>query len=110
MERATEDAVDPTMVRAFKALASDKRLQILQWLADPRAHFPEQRDGDLVADGVCGLFLAEKLGVSQPTLHQHMKLLVGCGLVRATKIKQWTFYAREDAAIAAIARALDGLR
>ena len=37
---------------AFKALSSQRRLQILHWLKDPRAHFREQRDGDLVDDGV----------------------------------------------------------
>jgi 2-methylisocitrate lyase-like PEP mutase family enzyme len=31
----------------FKALASDKRLQILEWLRDPEAHFQPQHDGDL---------------------------------------------------------------
>ena len=30
-----------------------KRLQILEWLNDPRAHFPPQVDGDLDKDGVC---------------------------------------------------------
>ena len=32
---------------AFKALGNDRRLQILAWLKDPRAHFREQVDGDL---------------------------------------------------------------
>ena len=48
--------------RFVKALASEKRLQILHWLKQPRAHFPPQVDGDLVKDGVCGLFIAQKLG------------------------------------------------
>src|SRR5262249_51094351 len=37
----------------LKALANVKRLEILNWLRDPRAHFPPQVDGDLVTDGVC---------------------------------------------------------
>ena len=45
-------------VDVVKALASEKRLQILHWLKQPRAHFPPQVDGDLVQDGVCGLFIA----------------------------------------------------
>ena len=45
-------------------------------------HFREQVDGDLVDDGVCGLLIAEKLGISQPTLSEHMKLLVQTGLVQ----------------------------
>lgn len=53
-------------VDLVKALANDKRLLILDWLRDPEAHFPPQRDGDLVRDGVCSLFLAEKLGSASP--------------------------------------------
>ncbi len=82
--------------KLFRALASDRRLQILHWLKDPRAHFPPQVDGDLVKDGVCGLFIAEKLGISQPTLSEHMKILVQAGLVIPTRIKQWTFYRRNE--------------
>jgi len=80
----------------FRALASDSRLQILHWLKDPRAHFPPQVDGDLVKDGVCGLFIAEKLGISQPTLSEHMKILVQADLVIPKRIKQWTFYRRNE--------------
>ena len=60
---------------AIRALANEKRLQILEWLKKPRAHFPPQVDGDLVKDGVCSVFIAEKLGVSQPTASEHLKLL-----------------------------------
>jgi DNA-binding transcriptional ArsR family regulator len=90
------------LLEIARALANDRRLQILEWLKDPRAHFPPQRDGDLVSDGVCGIFIAEKLGISQPTLSEHMKLLTQAGLVRATRIKQWTFYRRDEDNIRAI--------
>jgi ArsR family transcriptional regulator len=43
-------------------LASERRLQILDWVKHPVAHFPPQVDGDLVKDGVCGVLIAEKLG------------------------------------------------
>ncbi len=93
----------------FRALASEKRLQILAWLKDPRAHFPPQVDGDLVEDGVCAVFLAEKLGVSQPTLSEHMKALVQAGLVTPRRIKQWTFYKRDEAAILAASQTIADL-
>lgn len=91
---------------ALRALANDRRLQILDWLKDPRAHFPPQVDGDLVKDGVCGGFIAEKLGVSQPTASEHLKVLVQAGLIRAKRIKQWTFYKRDEHAIKEIKRAI----
>jgi ArsR family transcriptional regulator len=89
----------------FRALANERRLQILDWLKDPRAHFPPQADGDLVEDGVCGLFIADKLGISQPTLSEHMRVLVQSGLVVPKRIRQWTFYKRDEEQIRA-ARAL----
>jgi DNA-binding transcriptional ArsR family regulator len=97
-----------TNATAFKALGNDRRLQILAWLKDPRAHFREQVDGDLVQDGVCGLLIAEKLGVSQPTLSEHMRVLVQAGLVTPKRIKQWTFYRRNEARLAALTEALAG--
>ena len=87
---------------AIRALASERRLQILDWLKEPRRHFPPQADGDLVRDGVCGLLIAEKLGVSQPTASEHLKVLARAGLIRPKRIKQWTFYKRDEARIRAI--------
>jgi DNA-binding transcriptional ArsR family regulator len=86
----------------FTALASPKRLQILDWLKDPRAHFPPQRDGDLVEDGVCVLFIAEKLGVAQPTATAHLQELKRAGLVTSKRVGQWTFYKRDEQAIRAL--------
>jgi ArsR family transcriptional regulator len=84
---------------AFKALANDRRLQILEWLKDPVRHFRRQVDGDLVKDGVCGVLIAEKLGVSQPTVSEHLKVLTQAGLLQSKRIKQWTFYKRDEPSI-----------
>ena len=86
----------------LKALGNERRLAILAWLADPMAHFPPQRDGDLVTDGVCSVFIADKLGVSQPTASEHLKLLTASGLLTAKRIKQWTFYRRDERRIAEV--------
>ena len=91
---------------ALRALSNDKRLAILEWLKDPRSHFPPQVDGDLVRDGVCGIFIAEKLGISQPTASEHLRVLAQAGLIRGKRIKQWTFYKRDEAKIAEMKRAL----
>jgi DNA-binding transcriptional ArsR family regulator len=94
------------MVQAIRALANERRLQILDWLKDPVAHFPPQIDGDLVKDGVCGVLIAEKLGVSQPTASEHLKILSQAGLIRTKRIKQWTFYRRDEARIRDVKRAI----
>jgi len=99
----------PDLIDALRALDNDRRLQILRWLKEPTRNFPPQIDGDLVEDGVCGLNIAEKLGVSQPTVSEHMRLLVRAGLVRPKRIKQWTFYRRDDQRLAEVLRALRAL-
>src|SRR6266566_8300099 len=87
------------MTPTIRALANERRLQVLEWLKDPVAHFPPQVDGDLVEDGVCGVLIADKLGVSQPTASEHLKILSQAGLVRGKRIKQWIFYKRDEAGI-----------
>jgi DNA-binding transcriptional ArsR family regulator len=91
-----------TIANAAKALSNERRLEILHWLKDPLAHFRPQVDGDLVKDGVCGLLIAEKLGVSQPTASEHLKILTHAGFLTTKRIKQWTFYRRNEAHIRAL--------
>jgi ArsR family transcriptional regulator len=91
---------------ALRALASDRRRLILDWLRHPKRHFRPQTDGDLVADGVCGVLIAEKLGVSQPTASEHLKILSQAGLLQSKRVRQWTFYKRDDGHIAKIKRAI----
>jgi ArsR family transcriptional regulator len=93
-------------IDVLRALASPRRLLILEWLRDPEAHFPPQRDGDLVDDGVCVIFIADKLGVAQPTATTHLQALARAGLVTAKRIGQWTFYKRNETAIGSFKRRL----
>jgi DNA-binding transcriptional ArsR family regulator len=90
------------IILAIRAVANERRLEILRWLKHPTKHFSPQVDGDLVKDGVCGLLIARKLKVSQPTLSEHMRVLTQSGLVRSKRIKQWTFYQRDERAIRAL--------
>ena len=95
-----------TIDAGLRALANDRRLQILEWLKNPQAHFRPQVDGDLVRDGVCGLLIAEKLKVSQPTASEHLKVLARAGLIRSKRIKQWTFYRRDEVRIRQLKRTI----
>ena len=93
---------------ALKIVASRRRRQILQWLSEPKKHFPPQRDGDLVKDGVCGVLVARKMKISQPTASDHLNLMVHAGFLRAKRVKQWTFYKRNEAVINKIRREISG--
>lgn len=87
---------------ALKALASERRLQILDWLKDPATHFPPQEHGDHTIHGACNLFIVDKLGVSQPAGSRHLKVLVDAGLITATRRKGWTYYRRNEDRIAEV--------
>jgi DNA-binding transcriptional ArsR family regulator len=87
--------------RVLKTLGNQRRLENLAWLADPVANFPPQRDGDLVDDGVCLVFIADRAGISQPSASRHMGLLAAAGLVVAKPVGRWTFYRRDDPGVAA---------
>jgi DNA-binding transcriptional ArsR family regulator len=90
--------------QSIQALGNERRLQILEWLKDPRLHFPPQRDGDLVKDGVCGLLIARKLRVSHPAVTEHLKILSQAGFLTSKRKKKWTFYKRDEKAIKSIKR------
>ena len=71
--------------------------------------FPPQVDGDLVKDGVCGLLIARNLRVSQPTASEHLKILTAASLIRGKRIKQWTFYKRDEAQIKRLKKLMQSL-
>jgi DNA-binding transcriptional ArsR family regulator len=98
--------VQAKLIEAFRALDNERRLQILQWLKEPKRNFRPQVDGDLEEDGVCGLLIAEKLALSQATVSEHMRVLVQSGLIRAKRKKNWTFYRRDEARISEFTSAL----
>jgi DNA-binding transcriptional ArsR family regulator len=93
---------------ALRALANERRLQILEWLKEPVQEFPRQVDGDLAKDGVCGISIANKLGVSQPTASEHLRILSQAGLIQGKRIKQWTFYRRNEKGIREVKKLIAG--
>lgn len=83
------------IVSFLRALSNEKRLQIVEWLLNPTAHFDPQVDGDLVDDGVCLGAIVRKMNISQPTITAHMKVLSQAGLVSSKKLKNWVFFKAE---------------
>lgn len=95
MNNYTDDVLK-SIASSLGALANENRLRIIQWLADPGSYFPPQQDGDLIEDGVCVGFITEKIGLRQPTVTNHMKILQEAGLVESKKIKNWVFYKLQE--------------
>ncbi len=62
----------------FKVLADPARLRLLSLIA-------EQEE-------ICACDLVEPLGVSQPTVSHHLKVLHAAGLVEREKRGRWVFY------------------
>lgn len=68
----------------FKALADTNRLMIVDMLSC----------GEL-----CACKILEGLGITQPTLSHHMKILCDCGLVSSRKDGKWTHYSLNMATV-----------
>lgn len=82
------------LARMFKALGDPTRVRLLSLIA---AH----------ADGeACVCDLTEPVGLSQPTVSHHMKLLVEAGLVTREQRGRWAYYRVADDALAALGASL----
>ncbi|MER5427680.1 ArsR family transcriptional regulator [Streptomyces sp. NPDC002588] len=88
----------------LRAPVGERRLDILEWLKDPARHFPPQRHGDLVEDGVTADAVAAKLGVRRRVADTHLALLTRIGLLRVKRVKRRVYYRRDEIRIAEVAR------
>lgn len=86
-------------IEVFKALSNEARLQILEWLKDPKAHFGPQGGVDLIEVGVCVSQITTKLNMTQSTTSQYLSVLQRAGLVHATRLGKWTYYKRDEETI-----------
>ncbi|MCV6602720.1 MAG: ArsR family transcriptional regulator [Cohaesibacter sp.] len=83
-----------------KALASDVRLSILKWLSEPDVHFSHQVTGQPSEIGVCVTLITQKLTMAQPTVSRHLEILRRAEFITLNKIGRWSYFARNEAAIA----------
>jgi ArsR family transcriptional regulator len=82
------------LARKLKALADPTRLRLVSMVA---AH-----DGG----EACVCDLTEPLGLSQPTISHHLKILVEAGIFTRDKRGVWAYYALVPAAMEALAEVL----
>jgi DNA-binding transcriptional ArsR family regulator len=88
-------------VEVFKALSNKTRLAILHWLKAPEASFPGQKAYGF-EHGVCVGQIRQKAGLTQSTVSEYLSTLQRVGLVRSTRVGQWTYYQRNEEAFAAL--------
>lgn len=69
----------------FKALSDANRVKIVTMISER---------GEL-----CACKILDDLGISQPTLSHHMKVLCSCGLVTCRKEGKWMHYSLSDDAL-----------
>jgi ArsR family transcriptional regulator len=91
-----------------QALANDKRLLILEWLKNPASYFGAHQPYD-EEEGVCGLYIAQNLGISAASTSVHLKLLTQAGLIRSLRVGKFTYFRRVEPAIAALAERIAGI-
>ncbi|MDH0303585.1 MULTISPECIES: helix-turn-helix transcriptional regulator [unclassified Pseudomonas] len=83
----------------IKALAHPVRRDILNWLKDPAAQFPDQQHS--IEHGVCAGQIDQRCGLSQSTVSAHLATLQRAGLISSQKIGQWHFFKRNEQTIQA---------
>ncbi|MFO7547113.1 MAG: metalloregulator ArsR/SmtB family transcription factor [Trueperaceae bacterium] len=87
----------------LRLIADPTRYRIVRFLAAP------VQSCCIREDGVCACDLESHLGLSQPTVSHHMRLLVGAGLVRAERRGRWVYYELQTDAMRALAAGLTTL-
>lgn len=70
-------------------VGAESRTEVLKALAEPA----RRRILDRLADEeLCVCHLVDDLGIAQPLVSHHLKVLRRAGLVEAERFRQWTYY------------------
>ncbi len=92
--RAADRETATALARTFKALADPARVQLLSIVA---AHEGAE---------ACVCDLTEPLGLAQPTVSHHLKILVDAGLLAREQRGRWAYFSLVPGALAALAAGL----
>ena len=93
---AIDDATAHGLAKVFKALGDPTRVKLLFMIVGSSA-------GEM-----CVCDLTDPVGLSQPTVSHHMKLLVEAGLVTREQRGKWAYYQPTTGTLADAAKALLG--
>jgi ArsR family transcriptional regulator len=90
-----DDEQAERLARVFKALGDPTRVKLVSLIAATDS-------GE-----ACICDLTDPVGLAQPTVSHHMRLLVGAGLVTREQRGKWAYYRVVDDALHAVADALN---
>lgn len=79
------------------------RIEVLKALAEPARWRIVEGLGD---EELCVCHLVEDLGVAQPLISHHLKVLREAGIVESERFKQWTYYRVRPEVLADLGRQL----
>ncbi len=93
-----DDTAAEALARMFKALADPNRVKLLSMIA--------------AAEGqeACACDLTTPVGLAQPTVSHHMKILTEAGLVSREQRGKWAYFSLVPGVLESLAAALDPLR
>lgn len=89
-----DDHAAQDLAKVFKALGDPTRVKLLSMIAANDA-------GEM-----CACDLTDPVGLSQPTVSHHMKILVDAGLVTREQRGKWAYYQPSVETLSDAARAL----
>ncbi|MGH9269595.1 MAG: ArsR/SmtB family transcription factor [Acidimicrobiales bacterium] len=81
-------------------------LQVLKALAEPSRW---QIANALANEELCVCHLVELLGVPQPLVSHHLRVLRDAGLVETSRYRYWTYYRLRAHGLGALGRRINGL-
>lgn len=87
---------DEEILAINKVLSNSTRMNILKWLKEPEENFPPHKDLGHFNDGVCGLYIKDKSGLSQPTISHYLSTMHNAGLLILTRHGKWTYFKRNE--------------
>jgi ArsR family transcriptional regulator, arsenate/arsenite/antimonite-responsive transcriptional repressor len=93
-----DDAAADALARMFKALADPNRVKLLSMIAAS-----DDREA-------CVCDLTAPVGLAQPTISHHMKVLADAGLVTREQRGKWAYYSLVPGILESLAEALSPRR
>ena len=77
----------PALPQIFKALGDERRWRMLEFIAR------NNRAACGPGECVCACDVQDFIGLAQPTVSQHLKILVEAGLLDVDRRGKWNYYA-----------------